>query len=262
MASPQLTANYSTALVSLIQRGDAPIDGIEVGPWFSPEKIGEFRESLPGWPFQFHAGSYLSRNKYRSGALKRLQRYLANSDSRWISVHIELLPLYVYRFSAHLGINLPAPEPHRAAQRFMRDLDRLRSQARLPLILENLPSPPVQNFAYASDASLIAEILEATQDGLLLDLAHARVVTSNQGMDVKAYLRRLPLQRVRQVHVSGPRQRNGHLQDAHESMQEEDYALLVWTLENCQPQVVTLEYFRERDALREQLRRLREIISG
>jgi uncharacterized protein (UPF0276 family) len=82
------------------------------------------------------------------------------------------------------------------------------------------------------------------------------------GVDVYDYLDDLPLDRVVQLHVSGPRMREGRLVDVHESLQETDYALLDFVLERTQPQVVTLEYIREREALREQLFRLRDILDA
>jgi hypothetical protein len=45
-------------------------------------------------------------------------------------------------------------------------------------------------------------------------------------------------------------------------MQEADYQLLEFVLERSTPQVVTLEYIRRKDALREQLVRLRGIVGA
>jgi hypothetical protein len=75
-------------------------------------------------------------------------------------------------------------------------------------------------------------------------------------LDVYDYLSCLPLDRVVQIHVSGPRVRNDRLADVHEPLQEIDYAVLDFVLARTHPQVVTLEYIRERDVLREQLFRL------
>ena len=69
------------------------------------------------------------------------------------------------------------------------------------------------------------------------------------GISPVEYLKQLPLHKVRQIHLSGPRPRSGYLYDAHEAMGEEDYALLEWALGQTDPEVVTLEYFREREAL-------------
>ena len=80
-------------------------------------------------------------------------------------------------------------------------------------------------------------------------------------MAERDYLLQLPLERVVQIHVSGPRIKNGRLFDAHDTLQEEDYALLEFALQRTQPRVLTLEYIREKTALHEQLLRLREMIT-
>jgi uncharacterized protein (UPF0276 family) len=95
---------------------------------------------------------------------------------------------------------------------------------------------------------------------LLLDLGHARVAAMHHGLQPEAYLELLPLERTRQIHVSGPRLRGVCLYDAHEPLAEPDYALLEWTLARAHPDVVTLEYFRDREALREQIVRLQKIL--
>ena len=66
---------------------------------------------------------------------------------------------------------------------------------------------------------------------------------------------------MKQIQISGVRMENGHLKDVHEPMDEEDYVLLEWALEKCKPGVITLEYFRYEDSLREQIFRIGEIIA-
>jgi hypothetical protein len=56
------------------------------------------------------------------------------------------------------------------------------------------------------------------------------------------------------------RGRGRRLVDAHEPLQEVDYALLDDVLARTRAQVVTLEYIRERKALLQQLVRLRALL--
>jgi uncharacterized protein len=78
-------------------------------------------------------------------------------------------------------------------------------------------------------------------------------------MDEKTYLDQLPLEKVVEVHVSGPRRRRGRLLDSHEHMQAADYRLLEHVISRQEPQVVTLEYTQDRDHLSQQLSRLRRL---
>ncbi|MEO7911118.1 MAG: DUF692 family multinuclear iron-containing protein [Roseiflexaceae bacterium] len=70
----------------------------------------------------------------------------------------------------------------------------------------------------------------------------------------------VPLDRVRQLHISGPRLRDGVLFDAHEMLLNEDYALLEWVLRRTKPQALTLEYNREEAELGAELARLRVLL--
>jgi hypothetical protein len=53
------------------------------------------------------------------------------------------------------------------------------------------------------------------------------------------------------------------LYDAHQSLQEVDYALLDWVLPRVNPDWLTLEYFTEdRKAVREQVNEIKSIVDG
>jgi uncharacterized protein (UPF0276 family) len=141
-----------------------------------------------------------------------------------------------------------------------RNVRALAAAIPVPLILENLDYCHGGAYEHICEPAFIAAVLEATGAGLLLDLAHARVSAARLGTPIEAYLAQLPLERVRQLHVSGPRLRDGALADAHEPLLEEDYALLQSVLRRTRPVALTLEYNRDADALREQLGRLRLLL--
>ncbi len=256
----QISASLSDALIDLILAGQAPIDAIEVGSWLRPAEIRAYQQRLDGWAFHFHAGSFVSRMRWTPGSFRRLKRYLRCTQNRWVSVHIELLPWPLFLLAKHLGLYLPPPDAKKAQSRLCRDLARLARNVPLPLVLENLPSLPGKAYAFTADPTAITDIVERMSSGFLLDVAHVRVAAANQGVDVLDYLGRLPLERVVQIHASGPRTRHGALFDAHDAMVEEDWAVLEWALARTRPQIVTLEYYRERRPLHEQLVRLRQLV--
>ena len=258
---PLLTVNYSEPLVSLVKEDFDCFDGIEIGPWFHPEQIAGFRQEFSGMPFYFHASSVMTTMKRDRRFAGRLKEYLACTESPWLSYHIELLPLYIFRLS-HLGLRFPPPETEKITRQFIDTLEHVKEIAGLPIVLENLHSIQGKRYDYAASPELISRIVHETGSAFLLDIAHARVAAGYQGVEVRSYIERLPLDRLVQVHVSGVRVRHGRLHDAHESMGEEDDQLLEWVLGMSAPQVVTLEYFREKEPLREQLLRLKEMVAG
>jgi len=257
----QLTAKLSDDLVELIQSGAVRIDGVEVSPWFDIERIRAYRQQLPGWTFYFHHGDLVSRLKWAPGTGDRLREYIESTQTPWLSFHCSLLPPGYVTVAKKLGWYLPSPRPARSVKSFVAGVDKLRG-LNLPILLENMPSFSTNKYAFETSVENISDILALTDAGLLLDLAHARVVASVFGLDVHDYLGGLPLERVRQIHTSGPRAREGTLYDAHEELEETDYRLLAWVLERSEPEVVTLEYFGGKQRLREQLIRIREIITA
>lgn len=256
----QLTTNLSDSLLELIHSSSAPIDGVEVGPWFSVQQIRTWRQTLPELPFFFHGGDLIERVGIIPGAIPKITAYLQSTKSPWVSMHITMwLPGMIWLMLRH-GWRMPLPNPRRATRRFVRQVMRLAHSTQVPVILENTEPLPFNGYDFEVRTERITEVLEKTGCGFVLDTGHARVSAAALKMDVHDYLNSLPLDRVVQVHVSGPRVRDGRLVDAHEPMQETDYALLDLVLARTHPQVVTLEYIREQDALREQLFRLRDVV--
>ena len=258
---PKLFVNYSPALAELAAAGETLFDGIEVGPWFSLEKIKGLKKEYEHWPFQFHSSGYLSGYAGFSKKLKKLKTYHECTHSRWVTLHIELLPYYIFAAGWHLGVYLPPPNAEKRKKAFLRRLAEVKKNMDIPILLENMAALPGSKYAFAASPETISEMLQKSGCGLLLDLPHARVAAAYQGLEVKDYLQRLPLDKVKQIHVSGPELKNGILWDRHEIMQAEDYALLEWALKHSSPEILTLEYIREETALREQLSRLRQLIS-
>lgn len=257
-----LTATYSESLGELIQSGDPPIHGIEIGPWYSVKEIERIQKKFREWDFQFHAGSVITRWQLWPGSRKKLDRYLNVAHGNWISVHLELLPWHVYILSAHLGLHLNPPPVEKAVEHFLESFGQFADSVSLPILLENLPSLPVEKYNYAADPGVISRIVEKVDAAMVLDIAHARIAASYQDLEAETYLSSLPLHQVKQIHVSGVGQKGGYLRDQHQTLEERDYELLRWTLERSRPQVVTLEYFRSQALLAEQLERLWGILNS
>jgi uncharacterized protein (UPF0276 family) len=212
----QLTADLSDPLLDLVRDDKAPIDAVEVGPWFSVQQIRDYRQMLPELPFYFHGADLIEGVGLVPGAISRIAAYLHCTESPWVSMHITMWLPGMVGLMLRRGWRMPLPNPERAARRFVQRVRRLARSIQVPVILENIAPLPFDGY----------------------------------------------LDRVVQVHVSGPRMRDGSLVDAHEALQEIDYALLDFVLARTEPQVVTLEYIRERDALEEQLFRLRDVLKS
>ena len=152
-----------------------------------------------------------------------------------------------------------------------------RSKLKCPLLLENMDymgtelKPGYGVFRTSVEPALLWNLVEQEGVGVLLDLAHLRVTAYHLGLGVYAFARSLPLDKVREIHVSGPVYIDGlGLRDDHQELSEADYALLEWTLPQTNAEIVTLEYPKARTvkapfdkqaaALERQLKRLEKTV--
>jgi uncharacterized protein (UPF0276 family) len=204
--------------------------------------------------------------------LRQTRERLALTSAPWLSVHLGFSAARV-AFNEGAGFG-PAPGGdaggmHPASAPLTRDalLKTMTENVRalgdavgVPLLVENLDYNPTGAYEHVCEPGFVAEVLAATEADLLLDLAHAQVSASRLGYTVQDYFAELPLERVRQLHVSAPRPDGNTLVDAHEPLREADYDLLEELLGETRPWALTLEYGKEERALLDQLDRLRRLL--
>ncbi len=256
-----LSADLSDPLLELLPGQPALVDAVEVGPWFSLARVQAYRRALPGLPFYFHGADLLAQVGAVPALLLQVAAYLGATGSPWVSMHLGLWPAEALERMRRSQVREPLPDVAQAARRLAWQIKSLAQSLSVPVLLENVDPQPYPGCEFEVQAELIAQLIASTGCGFLLDLGHARISASVLGMDIHSYLSALPLARVEQVHLSGPRLRDGRLFDAHEPLQPEDYALLEYALAHAHPRLVTLEYIRQPGPLREQLARLRQILS-
>jgi hypothetical protein len=106
----QLTTNLSDPLLELLRNGKVPVDGIEVGPWFSVQRIRDYRQALPGIPFYFHGGDLIEGVGLIPGAVSRIGAYLHCTASPWVSMHITMWLPGMVRLMLQHGWRMPLPK--------------------------------------------------------------------------------------------------------------------------------------------------------
>ncbi len=214
---------------------------------------------LPGIPFHFHAADLVENVGAGQAGIQQFREYLESAQSLWISVHISIWqPGELRRLKS--GQTVPLPDPDKAAQGYLGKVMQLVKFMQCPVLIENVEPLPMEGYDFWAHPGFIRHILDETGCGFLLDTGHARISAESLKMTDIDYLQLLPLDRVLQVHSSGPRYVEGRLADLHQPLQEVDYELLAFILNRVRPQVVTLEYIQDVELLRGQLERLRSII--
>lgn len=129
------------------------------------------------------------------------------------------------------------------------------------LLVENNNHLGTDAYELVTDPGFIGDLAAHAGVGLLLDVAHARITARNTGVDERDYLMALPLGSVRQVHLSRHGSDGARAWDAHEPLDEHDWRYFK-ELRPLLPDLryVTIEYYRDADALLAQLARLRSIL--
>lgn len=155
------------------------------------------------------------------------------SGSPWLSVHLDFIPERDGELNRAELLN-----------RVRKNVRTLTDISGLPVLLENVPhyaGRPKPRLS--SDPDFIAEALHGSGAGFLLDLAHAQVAAYHRQQDIHEYLNALPLDLVREIHISGPRLEETGLMDRHLTLQHGDWALLRWTLARTPAaKILTHEY--------------------
>lgn len=256
-----LSANATPQLVELIREGRVRVDYLKVGSWMAPQTLASFDSGLP---LVLHGTEVLSREEtFPQEVLAGVKAWVARTGTPWLSEHLgfsceeveiasEMIPA--------LGTRLLSLDE--ARENICRNAKQLQAAIPVPLLLENLPRCLNHAHDHVCEPDFIAHVLQETGCGLLLDVAHARVSAFILGYDVYDYLARLPLEKTVEIHVSGPREEGGILTDRHEAMTQPDYEVLAYVLRHSSPKMVSLEYWRDKEALATQLVLLRGMLDG
>ncbi|HXG29119.1 MAG TPA: DUF692 domain-containing protein [Nevskiales bacterium] len=178
--------------------------------------------------FEIHAENYFVAGGPMHHSLGRIrERYALSIHGVGLSIggaglldraHLAALKALLARyqpqaFSEHLAWSshgghflndlLPLPYTDITLQRVCAHIDQVQETLGRRLLLEN-PATYVEFAASTWDeADFIAEVVRRTGCGLLLDVNNAYVSCTNHGRDPDAYLTRLPLHAVGEIHLAG-----------------------------------------------------------
>jgi hypothetical protein len=258
-----IAAPATKDVLALLRRDELTLDALMV-----PQSMGAMatllRSDFPDVPLRAHLSASLSDPSPLPGSVTdAIVEFVRLAETEWVSAHLGYNCSDVVRSAACIAPTDKAQRyvPVAARRTIVTNIKLLGDLFGKPMTLENLPAVgrSALNSAcdYVCDPGFIGDVLEAADCGLLLDLAHARITAAHRGVETITYLERLPLDRVAELHVSGPREVDGVLCDVHGEPQLADFELLDWVLGRCRPKLVTVECAVERPRIAEQLERVR-----
>jgi uncharacterized protein (UPF0276 family) len=144
---------------------------------------------------------------YRDKLLALVRRL----DPPWWSEHIA----FTRAGGVEIGHLAPLPFTREALGVLAANIDEVRSRVDRPLILENITYTFAMPGSELTEPDFLTELVERTDCGLLLDVTNLQVNAVNHGFDPFAFLDRLPLDRVVQLHFAGGHEEDGILVDSH-----------------------------------------------
>lgn len=171
--------------------------------------------------------------------LRALRAFLESVGTPWHSDHL----CFGVVDGAHLHDLLPLPFT-RESVRAVADRVRLLEDALgLPIAVENISWYAHPGEAEMGEADFLGEVFAHCDARLLLDVNNAFVNARNHGTDARDFLRRVPAERVAQIHVAGHlTAAGGVLIDTHgEPVCEGVYELLEFALSRTGRVPVLLE---------------------
>jgi uncharacterized protein (UPF0276 family) len=253
----RLAVNDTEVSRALAASGRLDVDAVET----SGPKVASAVEAFAGQPLLLHVPVWDWSLAHPDAladhdAWTVTEAALGATGAPWLSLHVGFsAPAVAFAD----GMKPAGPVLDRAATlaAMTTTVREVRARCPVPVLLENLDLQGGGAYEHVCEPAFLHELLEATEAWMLLDLAHAQVSASRLGITAEAYLEALPLERVRALHLSGPRTRDGALWDAHETLRERDRELLERVLARTRPWALTFEYGRDAEALVRQLDELR-----
>lgn len=229
----------------LLERKPASIGWLEIHPENYIERGGRYEEILLGarrqWPLVTHGLTNClgSLSPFDPDYMQSLGEFLVELDVPWHSEHL-CLGNVSDRFFHDL---LPLPFTDEASEVAAQRLNELRDAIDRPLALENVSYYAPQGADGLAEADFVVEVLERTDAKLLLDVNNVFVNSRNFGFDPRAYIDRIPPDRVVQIHVAGHQVRDDGLRiDTHgEPVPDDVYELLDYALRKVGAVPILLE---------------------
>lgn len=231
----RFAVNYSTKLADLIQAGKVDFDLFKC-----PEWEGLLKAAAAVKPVYLHLDITVGKGEVQKLDFEKLRKLLAETQTPHVNCHLT--------GTSDLKVGSKS-DRNNLLKQWVKEINTLKREfAGYPIISENLPfEPPIPENQIACDPDLITSAITETDTGLLLDISHARITADTMKLDYQEYIEKLPINRLREVHITGIRRYHGFLED-HFEMQPADWQPAEWASRQIrsgawrEPEIVAFEY--------------------
>jgi uncharacterized protein (UPF0276 family) len=136
----------------------------------------------------------------------------ARIEPHWISDHL----CWTGIEGRNLHDLLPLPYTEEALALVVSRVGQIQDALGRQILLENVSSYLEFHESEMSEWEFLREVAERADCAILLDINNIYVSSVNHGFDALMYLRSMPKDRVRQLHLAGHSDLGGHLIDTHD----------------------------------------------
>ncbi len=143
--------------------------------------------------------------------LKQLKKLIDLVRPDWVSDHL----CWTASGNAHLHDLLPLAYTEEVMNTVARRVQIVQDYLEVPFALENTSSYLTYQRSTMNEWDFVSELIEQADCGLMFDVNNVYVSAFNDDFDPLAYLNRMPLERIVQVHVAGHTQYTDHIVDTH-----------------------------------------------
>lgn len=205
-----------------------------------PQKIEELKllkEHFPLIPHSLEL-SLGSAEGIDEDYLEKVAEIVEFAEPAWFSDHL----CFTKSGGVKIGHLAPVPYTTEAIKVFVKNITKVKSRIKTPLILENITYLVQFPSSEMRESEFIKTILEETDCGLLLDITNLYINSQNFGVDWRKFLDEIPLERVVQLHFVGSLRRGTRLIDAHANRTEEEiWKVFAEVAERCEIKGAILE---------------------
>jgi uncharacterized protein len=294
----RLAVNYSAAAGELAHRGQIDFDYFKCPAW--PDLIATaeaIRLVNVHFPLLvgYGTGGALDGETGQPPDWDKFESLLADTGTPLVNVHLMAPP------AAYPGVPRTTEAPadiEMVTERLIADVSAVVHRFGAErVIAENNPPNADECLRPAYLPEVISHVVRETGCGLLLDLAHVRLAARALGMEARPYAEALPVERIREIHVTGVQRVEGRWLERmqqqgvapaeiqrlsgrlidHLPMTDEDWSLLEWAMGQIrsgawrEPWIVTFEYggvgplweaLTDAEILQAQIPRLQRIVAN
>lgn len=233
--------NYSPQAAALIDSQQIHVDLFKCPDW--PDLIEKAEQHRPVY---VHFPLNVGRANIDKVGWEHIERLLETTETLYINAH--LAP-----DARHYDFPIDSLDPAHTEiliQDMQRDIAALveRSGAEKVILENGMWDVDFGMPLGALQPAVIRRVVHESGCGFLMDIAHAAVTCRRLGMEVREYIEELPVDRLRELHVTGTIIAPDGTWSDHEAMRLYDWDLLDWSMERIQagvwsePWVVAFEY--------------------